>query len=185
MSNFDDENFDEEAVLRAIRAGKDREFAKIYDQYSRMIASVLRKIARCPRGEMDFHINEVFFRVYKGIFSFKGKSKFSTYVYRIALNYSFQLSKKLRKDRNTLTQLEDYDASVNFDHNVEDALFLEKALDQLSEKLRAVVVLFYYDRLQVKEIAEIENVSENAVKNRLFQAREKLKIYHKEAGYEV
>ena len=185
MSNYMDENFDEEAVLRAIRDGKDREFTKIYNQYSRMIASVLHKIARCPHAEMDFHMNEVFFRVYKGIFAFKGNSKFSTYVYRIALNYSFQLSKKLHKDRNTLTQLEDYDASVDFDGHVVDAVFLEKALEKLSDKLRSVVVLFYYDRLQVKEIAEIENVSENAIKNRLFQAREKLRIYHKEAGYEV
>jgi len=52
---------------------------------------------------------------------------------------------------------------------------LEKALDEISPTLRSVVVLYYYENLSVKEVAEIEAISENAVKNRLFHAREKLK----------
>ncbi len=175
--------FDEDLVLYKVRQGNERAFGQIYDQYLRMVSSVLRKIARCPRSEMDFHVNEVFFRVYKGVFSFQGNSKFSTYVYRIALNYSFQLSKKLRKDSQTLTEIGDEDSPVHFDQGLIDTVVLEKALDQLSINLRSVVVMFYYDRMSVKEISEVEQISENAVKNRLFQARDKLKKILQEAGY--
>ncbi len=178
-----DVSYDEEQVLQQIRDGNERAFAKVYDQYVRMISSVLRKIARCPRSEMDFHVNEVFFRIYKGIFIFKGQSKFSTYIYRIALNYSFQLSKKLRKEASTMTEIEDHDAPVHFDNHVIESFFLEKALDRLSDNLRSVVVMYYFDRLSVKEVAEVEQISENAVKNRLFQARDKIKQYLQEAGY--
>lgn len=180
---MENESFDEELVLRRIREGDERAFGLLYDQYLRMVSSVLRKIARCPRSEMDYHVNEVFFRVYKGVFSFKGDSRFSTYVYRIALNYSFQLSKKLRRDQQTLAELGEEDAPVHFDQSWIDSTVLEKTLDRLSINLRSVVVMFYYDRMSVKEIAEVEKISENAVKNRLFQARDKLKTYLQEAGY--
>ncbi len=164
-------------VIEKIRQGDTKAFGLVYDEYVKMVASVIRKVGRCSRGDVDFHINEVFFRVYKGIFSFKGNSKFSTYVYRIALNYSFQLSKKVRKESKRKVELDENIANEerHFEDGVVDGIFMEKLLDRLTDKLRAVVVLFYYESLSVKEIAEVENISEAAVKNRLFQARDKIK----------
>jgi RNA polymerase sigma-70 factor, ECF subfamily len=173
---------DMDLLIEQVRNGNERAFGKIYDQFYRMVASVLRKVARCPGSEMDFHMNEVFFRVYKGVFSFKGRSKFSTYVYRIALNYSYQLSKKLRRHGKFSAELDENvsEDKPGFDDNVVDTLFMEDVLDSLSEKLRSVTVMFYYDRLSIKEISEITGVSETAVKNRLYQAREKIKSYIEE-----
>lgn len=171
-----------EVWIEKVRNGDQQAFGKIYDQFHRMVASVLRKVGRCPSDEMDFHINEVFFRIYKGIFSFKGNSKFSTYVYRIALNYTFQLTKKLKKERQTRSDLDENmpDEKIRFEDKIVDRMTVNKVLDQLSVKLRTVVILFYYDMMSIKEIAEIEQISENAVKNRLFQAREKIRLYMEE-----
>jgi len=164
-----------ENVVERIKNGETEAFGLIYDEFQRMVASVVRKVGRCARSEIDFHVNEVFFRVYKGVFGFEGKSKFSTYIYRIALNYCFQLSKNVRWEREQYTDLDDHDAPVHFEARTVEGVILEKALDQLPDTLRTVVVLYYYENLSVKEVAGIEGISENAVKNRLFHAREKLK----------
>jgi RNA polymerase sigma-70 factor, ECF subfamily len=176
---------DIEIIIEKVRQGDKAAFGKIYDEYVRMVASVLRKIARCPQSEMDYHLNEVFFRVYKGVFLFKGKSKFSTYVYRIALNYSFQASKKMRKEAARTAELDENTPSdkLHFEDTVVDTMAMEKILDKLTIKLRAVVVLYYYDSLSIKEISEVEKMSETAVKNRLFQARNKIKEIMVEEGY--
>jgi RNA polymerase sigma-70 factor (ECF subfamily) len=162
-------------AVERIKNGNTEAFGVIYDEFNRMVASVVRKVGRCSRSEIDFHVNEVFFRVYKGIFGFEGKSKLSTYIYRIALNYCFQLSKNVRREREQYTDLEEHDAPVTFEPRSVESVVLEKALDKISPTLRSVVVLYYYENLSVKEVAEIEGISENAVKNRLFHAREKLK----------
>ncbi len=172
--------------LEKVKKGDSAAFSKVYDRFSRMVISVLRKVGRCPSAELDFHVNEVFFRIYKGIFAFKGNSRFSTYVYRIALNYSFHLTKKLKKEEFFHGEMEEdvRDTKLHFEKKIVDSVFMEKVLNSLSINLRTVVVLFYFDELSVKDIAEIENISENAVKNRLFQARDKIRTYLGEIGYE-
>ena len=164
-------------LIERIKQGDSEAFGKIFEEYSRMVASVLHKVGRCPLSEMDFHLNEVFFRIYKGIFQFKGNSKFSTFAYRIALNYSFHLSKQVKRHRMENVELEDDSASVQFEGKSVNSIAVERALESLPETLRSVTVMYYYDDMPVKEIAEVIQISENAVKNRLFQARDKIKKY--------
>jgi RNA polymerase sigma-70 factor (ECF subfamily) len=102
------------------------------------------------------------------------------------LNYSFHLTKKLKKEEFFHGEMDEdvKDTKLHFEKKIIDSVFMEKVLDTLSINLRTVVVLFYFDELSVRDISEIENISENAVKNRLFQARDKIKTYLKEIGHE-
>lgn len=60
---------------------------------------------------------------------------------------------------------------------------LEKVLNQIDSDLRTVIVLFYYDDLPIKDIAEILNIPEGTVKSRLSRARDKIfEILKKEEG---
>lgn len=165
---------DVDNALARIRNGDNDAFGVIYDTYQRMVMSVLRKVGRCPRSEMDEHLNAVFFEVYKGVFHFRGQSQFSTYVYQIALHYCYKLSKKIARERSRKADL-DEDLSDSRSADPDDAILAEKLLDSLNENLRTVTVLYYYENMPLKEIGDTLGISENAVKNRLFQARQKMR----------
>lgn len=61
-------------------------------------------------------------------------------------------------------------------------MLAETLLDALPMKLRAAAVLYYCEGLSVSEMAEAEGISEGAAKNRLFEAREKMRLCLKEKG---
>ena len=65
-------------------------------------------------------------------------------------------------------------------YEMEDYSDLYQAVQKLPQDMRMAVVLHYVEGFSVKEIAEIQKVSESAVKNRLFSARKKLRFFLEE-----
>jgi RNA polymerase sigma-70 factor (ECF subfamily) len=161
-------------IRLALERGDTSAFGKLYDKFAPMVLSVLRNVARCPRSELDFHLNEVMFSVYRGLRGFRGASKFSTWIYRCTLRYSYALSGKLRAERRSRAPLdEELPAPVEMTEASDDRAF--RALACLDNAGRAAVELYYIRDLDVRETAAALGISENAVKNRLFHARRKMR----------
>jgi len=102
----------------------------------------------------------------------RNAAKFRPWILRILSNKCYDI---LRKRRNTvdLADVEDYLCAAEPDRT--EYLALWQAIMTLSDELRIVVTLFYYDGFSVREISEILGIREGAVKTRLFRGREQLR----------
>ncbi len=170
-------------TINQILAGDTDKFEIIYDLYYKMIVSIVRRIVRPKTSEIDGIINEAFLIVFKALKGFKGNSKFSTYVYRIVLNFAFKVSKKNSREKRHFVALDNEEENtienISSNEKMEDELvtknILESAIGSLNKDLQEVVDLYYYERYSIKEIAEILYTTDTAIKNRLFQARYKIR----------
>ena len=123
---------------------------------------------------------DAYLRAYKGLKKFRGDAQFSTWMYRITANCANTLLKKRNRDRHDELPEHLYETDPERDpvaHS--DALALRadltNALDELSPKLRAVVVLRDVYELPHDDIAKELGISETAAKVRLHRARLQLK----------
>ena len=171
-------------IIQDILKGNVNAFEHIYDTYYKMVASIIRRIVKPNPAELDSIVNEAFLIIFKGLKGFKGNSKFSTYIYRIVLNFAFKVSKKTNREKRHFVVLGDNTeengietiaSPIQTEDIIIDKNFLENAIGSLSKDLQEAVDLYYYERYSVKEIATIVGTTETAIKNRLYQARIKIK----------
>jgi RNA polymerase sigma-70 factor (ECF subfamily) len=123
-------------------------------------------------------VQEAFLKIYRSVDRFKGESAFTTWIYRILVNASYDLMRK-RQRRNPEvqeTELEpgalELSAASPADHPLR--LTLENSLRKLSDRTRTVFLLFEVEGFKHREIAEILNIPEGTSKNLLFEAKKEL-----------
>ena len=162
------------------------------DVFNTFQTKILRYLTRLVgRNEAEDLTQEVFVKVSKGLKDFKGKSSFSTWIYRIATNVA------LDRKRSTSFQKESSKDSITLDELTEmgrDVLTVEKKpsidqraikkemnecirdfIDNLPDNYRTVILLSELEGFKNQEIAEIIGISLDTVKIRLHRARVKLK----------
>lgn len=181
-----DETSDRELVARAQQ--KD---AAAYDElvrrYYKRIYALLYNMTSNKEDAEDL-IQEVFVKAYAALQRFKGDSSFYTWVYRIAVNRAINYVK--RRNKRAGLSLDDMDGGVERDKAYvelsskespfRDATLselqekLNEALQKLSDKHRAVVVLHDIQGVPHEEISKMLGVSSGTVRSRLFYARQLL-----------
>ncbi len=117
---------------------------------------------------------ETFIHAYQHLGSFRAEARFSSWLYRIAINLCLNWQKR----RARLDRLHKEWAEQDVDQTHEDAAqsqCIQEALLQLPAKQRAAVILTIYDGLTHAEAAAALGCSETTVSWRLFAARRKLK----------
>lgn len=158
-------------------------FSVLVDTYqSRLYGFVLRMV-KDQRDAEDL-TQEVFVRAYQGMDSFDGRSSVRTWLFRIAHNLCIDRHRKASHrsfDRvateDELAAFEVSDARWDPEQAVMDSELKEKvseAVGQLSEKLRAVLLLHDAEGMGYQEIAAALDIPVGTVKSRLFLARESL-----------
>src|SRR5437868_5484388 len=170
---------DEELVARSIRGDADS-FNELILRWERPIyALAYRQIGR-EEDARDV-CQETFLRAYRALAGFRGQAKFSSWLYRIALNLCRDW---LRRERRTpvVQAAEDVDltelaASRGPTESFEDRLArqdlsraVERAMGLLSEDQRTAIVLKEYQGLTFQEIADLVGCPLSTVKTRLYQA---------------
>ena len=103
--------------------------------------------------------------------SFKSLEETKYWLIRVSINKSINFLKKKSK---TTTLADDFDVKVEDESNDESTLIFNK-LTSLPEKLKIVMILYYYNNLKIKDIAKTLKISESAVKMRLERGKEQLK----------
>ncbi|MBS1722113.1 MAG: sigma-70 family RNA polymerase sigma factor [Armatimonadetes bacterium] len=176
--------FDDESLLvdRAAR-GDEGAFRALYNRYYNRVYSIAKGIL-LQGEEAEDAVQEIFTLAYRNLGRFDRRSRFSTWLFRIAVNRSIQQSRSLKFKRGTVplgdeaeTIADRTDASPAEDPKV------ASAMERLQPGDRAVLTLFYWDELSLNEVAESIGCSPNAAKTRLFRARERFKqFFEQEAG---
>ncbi len=163
-----------EPYIERVVSGDTNAFRFIINHYKQMVFSVAMQIVRDNHLAEDA-AQETFLKAYKNIRKFKGKSQFSTWLYRIAVNESLALCKQSwAKDAPNL-QSEAYEPPENLVEDLlevsERKLIINQALLQLKPKESLVLQLFYLQEQSVAEVAKIIGIKKEHVKVLLHRAR--------------
>ena len=182
---------------------EDPDFKKIYEEFQPKIVHHLYRLL----GNQDAEdvAQEVFAKVSRGLKSFKGQSKLSTWIYRIATNTAIdklrsESFKRSPENPSLFDETAVVDKSDSFghtdppiDHKVirkEMSQCVREYIDRLPPDYRTVLVLSELGGFKKREIADILEISLENVKARLHRARARLKkelddgceFYHNEEG---
>lgn len=183
---------DHDLVVRA-QGGEDKAFAQLVNNYYEMVYVVSYGVLRDRDGAKDT-TQDVFLKLHKEIKNFKGDSKFKTWLYRVAMNASIDQVRR-RKPTVSLDATDKGDddeppviipdSSQSPRHAAERGELkaqFARAVNELSEDHRAVLVLREWQELSYEEIAEILSIELGTVMSRLFYARKKLGEVLKKMG---
>lgn len=113
-----------------------------------------------------------FMKLLKTKTEFENDEHIDKWLTSVTVNESKNLLKSAFRKKNA--DFEDYIATYSFESEKSEDLF--NAVMSLPKKLRTVIHLFYYEDMPIKEIADMLNIKQSAVKTRLCRAREQLKI---------
>jgi len=129
---------------------------------------------------------DVFMKIYLNLAKFSGKSKFSTWVYSITYNYCIDFIRRRKKDRNLFSDDEVENVGEVID-DVPEKELLEMEVSRLKvvlEKIplgdKTVLLMKYQDEMSIKEIAEILEKSESAIKMKIKRAKHKAQKTYKD-----
>lgn len=177
---------DEQAMWRVQAQDDHAAFALLVERWREKIRQLcIRMTGNVHTG--DDMAQEVFARVFDKRREFRAASKFSTWLWRIAVN---RCHDEMRRpvNRATTESMDDEGSTVVLDivadqrtpceslATQEEAEFVRRALMQLSEHYRAVLVLRHYEGLKLREIAEVLEVPEGTVSSRMAEALSQLTL---------
>lgn len=159
-------------------------FSAIYDRYANKIYSKCYSLLKDTALAEDA-TQDIFTKIFLRMSSFNQKSQFSTWVYSITHNYCIDYLRKQRKKWSSdddEQQQELLDKVVDTDDSIKEKELLEleldklaQALDKLSPEDKSVLLMKYKDDLSIKDICDVLDKSESAVKMKLKRARERAK----------
>lgn len=154
---------------------------------------VFRTLARLTGsgGHVEDLAQEVFLRLYRGLESFRGDARLTTWLYRITLNVAQDEWKRRKKDQAcTSFDAPEADWPERISGGGDDAevllgrketmTALDAALGELNQNERAVIVMFHQEDCTYEQIALVLNLPVNTVRTHLHRGRQKLKEKLKE-----
>lgn len=187
MSTLD--RTEESFSLEALQNEDPAEFARVVEAYSGYVYRLALKMLHNPQDAEDI-LQETFIKAFKALPKFDGRSKISTWLYRIATNEALMFLRRKRPET----------VSVEVPHENEDEedsrpkeivdwcclpeselmsdearRYLDQSVDELPERLRMTFILRDIEGLSTKETADVLEISETAVKTRLHRARLQLR----------
>ena len=177
----------EEGLLKRIAEGERELFGELVLRHQDFIFSVVSKYVRLEEEARDL-TQEVFLKAYENLEKFRGESKVSSWLYRIAANLSLNWSER-RAGRET--QLDDGVAeAIPENASLADEIYerelalarIAEALEEMPEKYRAVIKLHYFEDKSYQEIAGALGLPINTVKIHLLRAKEQLRKRLGETG---
>lgn len=172
-------NSSDTELLESFKNGNQNAFNLIVRKYQKKVYWIIRKMV-LDHDDADDITQEVFLKLYRSLSDFRGESKFFTYVYKIAVNFSLNhinRNKKinLRKSDIDNVNIRSLDKSADEEMNSKERTFiLEEAIKSLPEQQRAVFNMRYYDNLTYEEISAILNKSTGGMKANYFHAVKKI-----------
>jgi len=176
---------DEELVEQIVASNDPLLFEKLYDRYAKMVYNKCYGFAKSDDEAQDL-TQDVFLQLFIKLRTFKGKSKFSTWLYSFTYNFcvNYINRNKQRKIQDQSVQVEETEYKLTEDVP-DESLYemkadrLKKALEIISVEDKSLLLLKYQDGASIKDLVNLMDLGESAVKMRLKRAKERLlEIYN-------
>ncbi len=170
---------DEQAMWRVQQHADEDAFAQLVGRWQSPIRNL------CVRMTGDLHkgedlTQEAFVRVFEKRSQYQPDAKFSTWLWRIALNLCYDEQRRIKRRGETALENEEGEAVVELVADAsgpadqaeagERADMVRRALVRLPETYRTVLVLRHYEGLKFREIADVLDIPEGTVKSRMVEA---------------
>ena len=172
-----DTNYTEEELISLIRKGDARSYRFLVDRHKSYAYTLAIRIVGNHEDAQEV-AQDAFIKAYNNISSFKGDSKFSTWLYRIVFNTA--ISRK-RKKKLPVTDIEKaysvFDDQAGSNEGIRDKErkhWLEQAISNLAEDDSFLITLYYFQELSLEEMADVTGFTPNLLKVKIFRARKKL-----------
>ncbi|WP_407483561.1 RNA polymerase sigma factor [Elizabethkingia meningoseptica] len=161
---------------------KEQDFSKLVKENQGLIIKVARMYTNTPDDQQDL-FQEIVLQLWRSYDTFKGNSKISTWMYRVALNTAITLFRKTTRTVKT-DELADFHQPIDDenDENQQQIALLYKVIKMLGDIDRAIVMM-YLDDVPYKDIAEnigITEVNARVKMNRLKKTLKELMTQHAE-----
>jgi RNA polymerase sigma-70 factor (ECF subfamily) len=177
---------DERHLLARCRAGDTRAFSVLVDRYRDRAYGLALRMVRSP-SDAEEVAQDAFVRAWRSLADFRGDSSFGTWLYRIVWRRAVDRAAVLRNRKGKETALEEMPeigrtaaARESSPADTSDASEWDRITEGLSDAQRAVVTLFYYEDMALKDVARVLDMPEGTVKTHLSRARAALRARYRE-----
>jgi len=175
-------------LINKVKSGDTHAFKKLFESYKDQIYNLCFRFVN-TREEAEDLCQEVFFKIYKSIDSFKSRSKLSTWIYRITVNLCLNYKRKENKFRRLFEgdSFEGFGSELNenlsaplcdrpdfFLEQKEREKIVQQAINSLPSNQRVALILQRYEGMSIQEIAEVLGCSVSSIQSRLSRAKENL-----------
>lgn len=171
----------DEQIIGRVRGGETRLFGELVRRYQDPVFGMTLRFLG-GRGDAEDAAQEAFLRAYRGLHSFKGDAKFSTWLYRITYNLCTDWLRRNRRANRRAAIVEEAGEVADRRVNLEEGILesetrdnVRRAIDGLDERYRGVVVLLYYQKMSYEQIGAILDLPLKTVETRLYRARKLLR----------
>lgn len=179
------------ALVAKVQAGDEAAFRELFDRYHRRAYAVAVGVVKNQSDAFDI-VQDAFIKVHRHIGNFQGSSSFYTWLYRIVMNLAIDHLRRNKKARSL-----DFDDQVGRDalevegdgsmlprildsnpsrtvQRKELSTAIQKALDELPEYHRAVILLREVEGMSYEDMSRVLKVPKGTIMSRLFHARKKM-----------
>jgi RNA polymerase sigma-70 factor (ECF subfamily) len=181
---------EEAELIRAVQQGDQSAFEALVRSYDQSVLGLAMNLLRSPEDARDAY-QEAFLRVYKNIHLFRFDCSFYTWLYRIVTNICLDHLRKRKIRKEEPAMVETSDGMIDRTYTIEEdraagdperslwnrqlSSQISSALEQLTPRERMVFELRHYQGMRLRTIGEILDTTEEAAKNCLFRATQKMR----------
>jgi RNA polymerase sigma-70 factor, ECF subfamily len=161
-------------LVRQAREGDGGAVRALYQRHARRVLAIVRRLAGDEALAEDW-AQEAWVRAIRALPTFRGDAQFSTWLHRIAVNSALHGRRSRERKAGREAPIDEFVATRPMGGNVVLKLQLQRALDQLPEGMRRVLVLHDVEGYTHEEIGEMLGVNPGTCKSQLFKARAKMR----------
>ena len=172
----------DEYYIDKVLKGDDGKFSILIDRYKDLIFTLCYRIIK-DKENAEEAAQDTFLKTYKSLAKFKGESKFSSWIYRIAYNTSLDKLKQLKRQITTISTVDVNELNIGNIESTLDILESTELKDQIKSSIKKlnsedafILTLYYYDDLSMQEIAKITGHKANSIKVKIHRSRQKLMV---------
>lgn len=169
-----------ERLIEGICSGDEQAFRTLYDMYKDKVYNTAKMITNDEKAAEDV-LQDVFVTIYTKVYKLKHSGAFEAWLYKTVINCCNNLFRKGRKvivvEDSAIEKAAGADSgetpsemAIRQEMNRE----LMKCINLLSDKLKICIILYYFNEMSIREIAETLGCSEGTIKSRLFKAKKAL-----------
>ena len=166
-------NRSENEIIEKMRQNPNVGMKLLMDAYQERLYWHVRRLVVSHDDAQDL-LQESFLKIYRSFSSFKGNSSLFSWIYRITTNVVLSSLRSQKQVTAPLDDVRGVKGDTYFEFGDAEAVALQKAIHSLPPKQQAVFNMRYYDEMSFKEIAEVNDCSENSAKANYHFAKNKI-----------
>jgi len=170
----------DQQLIELTLKGDTASFGKLVERYQDFVFTIAFRIMKV-REEAEEVAQDSFIKAYESLNSFRGESKFSSWLYSIAYRKALDALRKNKKykaseiiDDITEGEVSGIEDALHYLEDEERKKAIQDCILKLSEDEATIITLYYFQDQSVREISTITNLSEDNIKVKLYRSRKKL-----------